>query len=144
MKMPRLAGAVQDAHAPRVRRSAAPTHPWTLQNARLLVCATHAFAPPCREQRVKFSSGDKGSELLAAMERELGASGARNPKLAVLLQKATREVHAAEAAQQEAAAREEQLMAMLVEVMAPEGSGASSTTRLGRGGASNGRLSARG
>ena len=48
-------------------------------------------------------------------------AGARNPKLAQLLQKATREAHTAETAQQEAAAREEQLMQMLVEAMAPAG-----------------------
>ena len=34
------------------------------------------------------------TEILAAIERELGAAAARNPRLVQLLQKATREVRA--------------------------------------------------
>ena len=43
--------------------------------------------------RLKNASSS-GSEILSAIERELGAAAARNPRLAQLLQKATREVSA--------------------------------------------------
>ena len=38
------------------------------------------------------------SEILGNLGRELGGAAARNPRLAQLLQKATREAHAAESA----------------------------------------------
>ncbi|KAL3906512.1 MAG: hypothetical protein SGPRY_010522 [Prymnesium sp.] len=65
-------------------------------------------------------------EILHSLEQELrssGGGGGRNPKAGILLSKAMREVDALELANQEGAAREEELLAMLVSAIAPEGGG---------------------
>jgi len=60
-------------------------------------------------------------EILHNLEHELRSGGARNPKANILLSKAMREVDALEMANQEGAAREEELLQMLVSAIAPEG-----------------------
>ena len=106
--------------------------------------ATMGLPSAASRGRLKDRAGS-ASDLLGAMERELGSSGARHPKLGVLLHKAMRQVRDTEEKQHEAAAREEELLQMIVQQMTPEQrlEATGSAARLG-GAPSAGRLSGRG